>query len=201
MISKNKKFIFIHIPKTGGNSIQNILKDYSDDEIVIKKKNEDGSLEMFEVKNTTFSTGKHSVGIRYKNRWNSDVYGDYNDYYKFATIRNPWERLISLYFTQNSGRKVWNKDLFIHKVKKEPIWRSMSSFMNNININAIIRFENLDEDFDKVCNELKIPTTKLPHVNKTSREHYTKYYDQELLNLVLKYYKDDINNFNYKFGK
>ena len=34
MISERNKFIFVHIPKTAGNSIQNILHKYSEDEFL-----------------------------------------------------------------------------------------------------------------------------------------------------------------------
>ena len=40
--------LFLHIPKTAGNSIQNILRDYSEDEIVARG-GQDG-LERFEVR-------------------------------------------------------------------------------------------------------------------------------------------------------
>ena len=38
MISHKHKFIFVHAPKTAGNSIQNLLQSYSEDIIVISKK-------------------------------------------------------------------------------------------------------------------------------------------------------------------
>jgi len=38
MISHKYKFIFIHTPKTAGNSIQNHLRNYSEDKIVIDKR-------------------------------------------------------------------------------------------------------------------------------------------------------------------
>ena len=201
MISKSKKFIFIHVPKTGGNSIQNILLNYSDDYIIVKEKTNEGLIERFEISGKIFGIHKHSTGAEYRRLWNSKVYGDYNDYYKFGVIRNPWERLISLYFTKNADRAGWNRGGFISLIKNKPLqWRPMSDFLSNAGLNKIIKFENINDEFAEVCSGFNIASVKLPHLNKTNRGHYTEYYDQELLDIVYKYYRDDINNFNYKFG-
>jgi len=49
MISLKYGFIFIHIPKTAGNSIQNVLKLYSEDKIVCTAPYQDG-VERFELR-------------------------------------------------------------------------------------------------------------------------------------------------------
>jgi len=59
VISIQKKFIFIHVPKTGGNSLQKVLKVYSEDVLTTNGKYQDG-IERFGVTNVKYKTKKHS---------------------------------------------------------------------------------------------------------------------------------------------
>jgi len=100
MLTIRKKFLFIHVPKTAGNSIQNILKEYSEDEIVAKASHQD-AVERFEIRGVHPGLKKHSTLRKYKARLEPELF---SSLFKFSTIRNPWDRLISLYFTPSSGR-------------------------------------------------------------------------------------------------
>jgi hypothetical protein len=100
MISSRFKFIYIHIPKTGGNSIQAALEPYADDRLVFRPSignvvAEDGEqgLDVF----------NESLGFQRREHKHAslkdyyDVLGDeINSYFVFTSVRNPWDRTVSM---------------------------------------------------------------------------------------------------------
>jgi hypothetical protein len=57
----------------------------------------------------------------------------------------------------------------------------------------------LAEDFRTVCGTLSISATSLPRYNRSTREHYSKYYDDELRELVRMRFGAEIERFGYAF--
>lgn len=217
MISIEKKFLFIHVPKTGGNSIQQNLRDFSEDKIESRLRHQDG-IENFGVTNDKYGTKKHSPLSHYKEVVDPHMF---KSLFKFSTIRNPWDMCISFYFSPHRGKIDWDRDKFkefIQNKKSLMHYISTESYIEKINrklkltrlneykpltndIDFLIRFENLNEDFRKVCEIIEIPFKELPHRNKSSRYHYTKYYDSELIELVKKKFKKEIKYANYIYGE
>lgn len=215
MISVEKNFLFVHVPKTGGNSIQTILKNYSEDTIINLGKHHDG-VERFEVRNNKYNIKKNFTLNGYKLVLPPE---QFKKMFKFATIRNPWDRCISFYFSPSRGVKEWNRDdfiLFVNKMKPLRHYIKLESFINKvlrklkmpININTgrldqdidfLIRFENLEQDFQIVCQKIGIPHITLPKYNKSERKHYSKYYDQELKEIIEKKFKEEIELVDYEF--
>jgi hypothetical protein len=62
-----------------------------------------------------------------------------------------------------------------------------------------MRFENLADDFRVVCAALDISPATLPQYNRSTREHYSKYYDDELCELVRARFAAEIERFGYTF--
>lgn len=219
MISLQKHFLFIHVPKTGGNSIQNVLQQYSEDEIVIIADYQDG-IERFEVRNSRYKIHKHSTLREYKEVLDSTFY---KSLFKFAVIRNPWDMMISWYFSPHRKVTEWVRNDFVRLIDEVPtldhyITVSSSSestyptlkdiclFQEKFwvhplirHIDFLVRFEKLNEDFAKVCRKLRVPYSQLPIRNRSSRGHYSKYYDAELREMVGLKFHQEIAFGNYQF--
>jgi len=200
MISLQKRFLFVHIPKTAGNSIQSVLRDYSEDQLIALRKEQDG-IERFGLRSTKYKIKKHSTLNEYHRALGEE---QFRDLYKFTCVRNPWDRMVSYYFTPTQNPETWNRKKFREIISKAVSLADYLRLDNGegdpfANVDCIIRFENLADEFRAVCDTIGIPPPALPRYNRSSRDHYSKYYDDELRELVRARFAAEIERFNYRF--
>lgn len=200
MISLQNRFLFVHIPKTAGNSIQSVLREYSEDQLIALRKEQDG-IERFGLRNPKYKIKKHSRLSEYR-----DALGDeqFRSLYKFTCVRNPWDRMVSYYFTPTQNPETWNRQKFREMISKAV---SVADYLrldagekdSFANVDHIMRFENLAEDFRAVCIAIGVSPPTLPRYNRSDREHYSRYYDDELRELVRARFAPEIERFDYRF--
>ena len=178
-INHKHKFIFIHIPKNAGTSIRNSFNINGYDKQVVSKRY------------------PHSTCSEIKKYCGEEVW---NSYYRFAFVRNPFDRLVSFYHFHKSDQykhKIGRERAFSQSFKEwvmnnndVNIMRNQSDYLDE-QINFIGSYENLQEDFNSVCNLIGIPPYELPHYNQSKHKHWSEYYDKELTEFVKK--RLDIN--------
>lgn len=92
MISSQYKFIYLHVPKTGGNSIQSVLLPMSDDSLIIREVGD--GYERFGISGAITSHKHNDLSCYAK------AIGDQCAAYRIVmSVRNPFERAISHYFS------------------------------------------------------------------------------------------------------
>ena len=131
-------------------------------------------------------------------------------YFKFAVVRNPWDRLVSMYSLQKKEKranaidfKQWLEESWKHKKwdgnSKQDQFHQVS-LNGKICLDFLIRFENLQGNFDHVCKELGVELV-LSHLNKSDHQHYSNYYDDDMVEFVRKWHKRDIEEFGYEYNR
>lgn len=204
MISFSHKFIFVHVPKTAGNALQTVLQKYSEDEVVRTQPHHDG-VERFEVRGSLRGLRKHATLAQYRSALGRR---DFRKFYSFACVRNPWERAISHYFSPYRGVVTWDREAFIRFLPAvKPLARYLAFPFDRLlgrrwekNVNRIMRYETLEEDFRAACADIGLPTEPLAVRNRGEREHYARYYDAALRDLIARRYRDEIQRFGYDFS-
>ena len=182
IISPKYKFVFIAPEKTGTTSIHGVLEKIEDDNLIVGKLVGDDSTNLnckSGVDATEPHKYKHSDCKRSGNFLNS-----YSNYFKFAFVRNPWDRVVSWYCFEKKKFTNKKRDLTDINFKQyiqnyENIWAHGFQYESTKCCDFIGKFENLQQDFNVICDKIGIPQQQLPHNNKTKHKHYTEYYDDE----------------------
>lgn len=179
-------FIFIHINKNGGTSISCALQIAQE-----------------------HLTAQEKISKVGQYMWNKK--------YVFTVVRNPWDRIVSHYhyrvktnqtslrdldvsFSQWIDLTLNQKNPFFYDKPKMflPQYSWLSDLRGNIIVDNIIRFENLQAEFNSLLEKLDLSAT-LPHVKKTERGHYRDYFDSDSMKAVENYFGVDIDYFGYSF--
>lgn len=210
VISYDKKFLFLHVPKTGGLSMTEVLQGYQHDpdqyvaNRLLARIGIGVNHFLFSYRQRKFR--RHSTAWHVRRRLPPPIF---NGLFKFAFIRNPWDLLVSYHkfvmARPKHHRHARIKKLRFHDyirfaaAKKVGFQKAfLSDPQGHLLVDYVGRFERMQHDFAEILGYLGIDA-KLPHLNPSQRSDYRQYYDRRGRNLVKQLYREDINQFGYGF--
>jgi hypothetical protein len=195
MISREYKCIFVHQPKTGGTSI---IKTFG-----LDWDNPDAFF---------MNSGVCEEDFLFKP----------DGYFTFSVVRNPYDRFVSgwkfCHYTRNRSLMdvleklpacppnlsvVTDPDCEHYAGAHITALQSDRLLLpnNHFGVDAILRYEKLQEGFDAVCDRLGKPRQILPLVNTTRRGQYQHYFTREpaAKQLFDRHFQADLELFEYNY--
>jgi len=180
MICEDFKFIYIHVPKCAGLSLEKIFNAYQ---------------------------GDHRSALDLINHLG---HSRWHEFFKFTIVRNTWDRAVSMYFSLLIRNKINNNLSFSNWLhyELEQADKNKRYFFSQLDyifidgknsMNQIIRFERIKIELPMLFEKLNIKKNMI-HENKSSHKHYSKYYNKEDEKFVYKYFEEEIDYFKYKFN-
>jgi hypothetical protein len=179
MICRAFECIFVHIPKAAGRSVEM----YFMNRLNLDRDDETHRQQMLLNDNDDPARGTEKLSHLSASEYVDCGYisqQDFDNYFKFSFVRNPWSRLVSEYRYRNFLSHKSFKDFVMHKLPK-PGWddkyrhvmpQSDMLYDNNghLLVDFVGKFENLQRDFDQVCIQLGFNDSRLPHINSSDKK-------------------------------
>jgi hypothetical protein len=204
MISHDHQTIFTHVPKTAGKSIRYLFglpefeREYKPD-------------------------GRHIEGAYGHKPLTELADGEYFfRYFKFAFVRNPFDRIVSAYFYLDSGGCNEDDERFraehlapykgsfatfvedLPRLLFAPHFRPQVAWLcddrRRLLPDFVGRYESLERDVSVICNRLGLPFNDVPILNASKHAFYRSYYDDATRTRVAQAYGEDLELFSYRFS-
>ena len=214
IISRGRRFIFVHIPKTGGTALTLALEGRAmKDDILIgdtpKARARRGRLK-----------GVKTAGRLWKHSTLSDIAGlvtgdEIATFFTLALVRNPWDRLASYYHwlrVQNFDHPAvaltqhldfsgfLNAEQTCATIAAHPYGRYVTTRSGSERCDLFIRLEHFAQDVKPFETHLGFPLAPLAVVNRSERTRdWRGYYRDADAELVARRCTHDIARFGYGF--
>lgn len=152
----------------------------------------------------------HMSAARVRDYLGSDVW---DQFFKFCIIRNPFDKLVSMYFFQKSRDEERSVARDFFAIRRDFLaWLKDRRFRGDqdkylidgsVCVDHFIRFEALPEDLAEVCGRLGIDrdTAELQRFKSQSRltdKHFSEFYDPEARAIVAESYAFELDYFGYR---
>lgn len=192
MISSIYKCIFVHIPRTGGTSIEKQLNPSLRDGV--------------KSGHSKHMTAKQIYSL-HPDAWDK--------YFKFSFVRNPWDRMVSMYYqgfynnpkipTRYYGHKSGHSLEEFIEWWKPTKWEKLLQveYFDHSEMDFIGRFERRSRDLTYISDQIGLDLTSSIKLrpSRGRPKDYTKLYTRQAIKTVENRFAEDIEAFGYKFGK
>lgn len=221
LLSNRYKFLFVHIAKTGGTSIRSALNRLCWRDPL--------HLPIYVCNRLSHLCG-HRIGAKFPRHAPAIAAKEmmqpsfFDSLFKFAFVRNPWDRLVSSYhhclheqpalmqanrigdfhdfarwIIEDTQDYRGPKQVLIAAVRRPQI-EHLIDFEGTQIVDFVGRYEKLDTDFNAICRRLGTKPRKLPHKRKASdRRDFRTYYADTTAELVARFYHGDVKVFGMQF--
>jgi hypothetical protein len=225
MICRELSCLFVHVPKTAGQSIEQFFMD----RLGLSWETDRDRLLLGNNSDPNKGTEKLShLSAEEYIRCGYIEAAEFDQLFKFSFVRNPWERIVSEYRYRNYFHHRSFRDFLLHRLPPPgwddkyrhimPQYDLLHDQQGRLLVDFVGRFETLKADFAEVCQRLGLSECQLPHRNpsdKKSRnlkrrfrnwlyfngenrkEDYRDFYDAETTAIVGNLYQKDIEAFAY----
>jgi hypothetical protein len=205
IVSSARKFVFVAIPKTGTHAVRRALRSHlgPDDieQVGLFVHKRLPIPELAALEHGHLSLGQLRPHLPTE---------QFDGFFKFAFVRNPFDRFISFCAFMTRVEKQFEKDP--HKVMaffiQNPPWHRIqfqpqNSFITDADgkllTDYVGRVEEMQRSYDEIAARIGVPTTTLEKVNASERRDYRAYYTPELVEGVARLYARDLELFGYEY--
>lgn len=206
IVSHQHKYIFFAVPKTATHAIREALRqsksgdDWEQQMLFGQQVSPIASIAKLEHGHIT---AKEIQAVLEPIQWSS--------YFKFAFVRNPFDRFVSACAFLNRGNpqfkqrpNEWMKvALTKAQFRRRLLIRSQSEQLmgadSKLAMDFVGRYESLQSSLDDISERLLLPKVVLDVRNRSEHRQYREYYDEALKEEVTRLYHQDMVAFGYSF--
>jgi hypothetical protein len=207
IVSHHHRFIFAAVPKTGTHAVRQALREQMGEAdleqvgLFVNKRFPWADLAAIQHGHLSLRQVRPYLGE-----------AAFGGYFKFAFVRNPFDRFVSYCAFMLRGGDVFEqrpRDVMRHFLFGEPpeghvLFQPQSSLLvdddgESLLAEGIGRVEDMQGSYDAICARIGITSRSLDRVNDSRHGDYRRYYDQGLIDGVTARYAQDLKLFGYSF--